>query len=148
MFGPGFVWLVKQNTGPKPTPENLAILTTYIAGSPYSGAHFRQQPIDRNTQTTGITQKMSAMDYGANMYAGSFGPHSIRNTPLAPGGVELEVLMCVSTWEHVWLLDHGVNGKRRFLEAWWDKINWTVVNGHADWTKKPHRTKITVRKPI
>lgn len=148
MFGPGFVWLVKQNTGPKPTPENLAILTTYIAGSPYSGAHFRQQPIDLNTKTTGITQKMSAMDYGTNMFAGSFGPHSIRNTPLAPGGVELEVLMCVSTWEHVWLLDHGVDGKRRFLEAWWDKINWAVVNDHADWTKKPHRTKITVRRPI
>lgn len=146
MFGPGFVWLVKQNTGPKPAPGNLAILTTYLAGSPLPGAHFRQQPVDRNTQNTGVTGTMTASHYATHQSSGQFGAQSIRNTLLAPGGVELEVLMCVNTWEHVWLLDHGVDGKRRFLEAWWEKIDWRVVNGKADWGKTPHRGGIVLRR--
>src|SRR5262245_45227519 len=49
MFGPGFVWLVKSMEDAK-----LKILCTYIAGSPYPAAHFRQQPVDMATQTTGV----------------------------------------------------------------------------------------------
>ena len=47
---------------------------------------------------------------------------------LAPGGIHLTPLLCLNTWEHVWLTDYGIDGKRRYVEAWWDRINWTVVS--------------------
>lgn len=65
------------------------------------------------------------------------GKHGVYAPDLAPGGVELEVLLGVSTWEHVWLLDHGVGGKRRYLEALWDRIDWEVVDKRAHWGKLP-----------
>jgi Fe-Mn family superoxide dismutase len=49
-----------------------------------------------------------------------------------PGGEMLEVLMCVNTWEHVWLRDYGVGGKREFLERWWDVVDWNVVEGRIE----------------
>ncbi|PHH84540.1 hypothetical protein CDD83_1788 [Cordyceps sp. RAO-2017] len=43
MFGPGFIWLVKAG------PAEYRLLPTYLAGSPYPGAHWRAQPSDMNT---------------------------------------------------------------------------------------------------
>jgi Fe-Mn family superoxide dismutase len=37
----------------------------------------------------------------------------------------------VNTWEHVWLQQYGIKGKRQFLEAWWDKIDWDIVAQNA-----------------
>lgn len=62
--------------------------------------------------------------------AGSMGQFS-NEVKMAPGGVDLDVLMCVSTWEHTWLRDWGVAGKREFLEAWWECIDWGVVEANA-----------------
>ena len=145
MFGPGFVWLVKH------TPSSsLRTLTTYIAGSPYPGAHYRAQPVDMATTNTGVHGQMTPEEYARSRtmpnsagpvgHAGSFGLSSKNARMLAPGGVELEPILCVNTWEHVWLRDWGVDGKRKFLEAWWDKINWDVVDanaGHLGQTGKP-----------
>lgn len=139
MFGPGFVWLVKRNSGPALEFQNLAILTTYIAGSPYAQAHFRKQNKDMNTQTTNTSSDMpGTQDVGT---VGNFGPFSAHRPNLTPGGVELEVLLGVSTWEHVWLLDHGVDGKRRYLEALWNRIDWNVVNERAKWNRTPPQSK-------
>ncbi|KAL9614290.1 MAG: hypothetical protein Q9167_001246 [Letrouitia subvulpina] len=159
MFGPGFVWLVRLHH-PRPTGDDLAILNTYIAGSPYPDAHFRRQEFDMNTYTTGITADLKpglyaerfgsssgssggggggsgtaepvmgrySRGYGTgNMNAGAYGPFSRSADHRAPGGARLEVLLGVSTWEHVWLRDWGVGGKRGFLEAWWDAVDWEVV---------------------
>ena len=112
MFGPGFVWLVQTDT-----PGSLQILTTYIAGSPISAAHYRRQPVDMNTENT-------------QTYAGAFGDASRqRDTkPKKPlGGVDITPLLCVNTWEHVWLHDYGIKGKMNYLEKWWDKISWSTA---------------------
>lgn len=114
MFGPGFVWLVQT---PDAKEQPLKLLTTYIAGSPLSGAHYRKQPADMNTQNT-------------ESYAGAFGPNAWQkeNKPKkALGGVDVIPLLCVNTWEHVWLHDYGIGGKMRFLENWWNKIDWAQV---------------------
>ena len=140
MFGPGFVWLVrKNNVAAMSNAPSLAILTTYLAGSPYPGAHYRQQPVDMATQTTNITGSMSpqvyasspiAHNYGfGNMFAGKFGPASGPDKT-GPGGQDLDVLLGVNTWEHVWLRDWGVGGKKGFLDAWWERIDWGVVEGN------------------
>lgn len=118
MFGPGFVWLVQQNDS---SQMPLRILTTYLAGSPLSGAHYRRQGHDLNTQNADTFQALNKV--------GAFGASAkLEQRPKKPlGGVDVVPLLCVSTWEHTWLHDHGVRGKSAFLEAWWDKINWDRV---------------------
>ncbi|KAF9730599.1 superoxide dismutase [Paraphaeosphaeria minitans] len=118
MFGPGFVWLVQT---PDAKDQPLKLLTTYIAGSPLSGAHNRKQPADMNTQN-------------AESYAGSFGAAARQNQnrpKKSLGGVDVVPLLCVNTWEHVWLHDYGVGGKMSFLQNWWAKIDWAQVQQNA-----------------
>lgn len=119
MFGPGFVWLVQTS------PSEFSILPTYLAGSPYPAAHWRRQDTDmnttgqhgtggpwlKNTQVKGMPQKKDE---------------------LPPGGVKLTPLLCLNTWEHVWLRDYGigaggVGGKKAFAEAWWEAVDWEAV---------------------
>ena len=118
MFGPGFVWLVQTNDT---RYGNFRILPTYLAGSPLSGAHYRRQSRDMNTENADSYQKLNTV--------GAFGtaakPNPAPKKPL--GGVDIVPLLCVNTWQHVWLHDYGIGGKRDFLEAWWDQIDWDIV---------------------
>ena len=50
-----------------------------------------------------------------------------QDKSITSGGQDLTPLMCVSTWEHTYLHDYGVNGKREYLERWWDSIDWNKV---------------------
>lgn len=122
-FGPGFVWLVQLNENAASNP--LRILPTYIAGSPLSGAHYRRQSHDLNTHNADSHEQLKQV--------GSFGNHKgAANRPKKPlGGTDVVPLLCVSTWEHAWLPDYGVNGKRDYLEAWWKKIDWDTVRQNA-----------------
>ncbi|ORX96062.1 Manganese/iron superoxide dismutase [Clohesyomyces aquaticus] len=122
MFGPGFVWLVQQKENRFP----FRILTTYIAGSPLSGAHYRRQSQDLNTENENSFS-------GVKNMVGSFGSSAPANlNPKKPlGGVDVVPLLCVNTWEHVWLHDYGVKGKSEYLARWWDRINWDEVAQYA-----------------
>ena len=138
MFGPGFTWLIKRNTD-----QQLSILNTYLAGSPFPGAHHRRQPIDVATTPRNLVpgsqkawQTALAQPKGiGNMHAGQMGAFA-EHGQQAPGGVNLDVLMCVSTWQHCWLMDWGIAGKRGYLEAWWDSVDWGVVERNAGWGDK------------
>ncbi|KAI1660227.1 manganese and iron superoxide dismutase [Daldinia decipiens] len=137
MFGPGFVWLVKNAQS-----TELRILTTYLAGSPYTAAHWRRQGLDMNTQsisanspTKSFLERSQAAVGGDN--GGRFVPQSLA----APGGTDVIPLLCLNTWEHAWLRDYGigaggVGGKRQFVENWWKVINWTNVESAAN-IKRP-----------
>lgn len=116
MFGPGFVWLVQV----KGQHQALRIMPTYLAGSPLSGAHYRRQSTDMNTENTAT----------AGPLANEAKTAKIRKQAL--GGVDVVPLLCVNTWEHVWLTDYGIRGKMDYLEKWWEKIDWAVVEGPAD----------------
>jgi Fe-Mn family superoxide dismutase len=118
MFGPGFVWLVQLNDTNR---RELRILNTYLAGSPLSGAHYRRQEQDLNTHNPESYQKLNSV--------GKFGrAANVAVQPKKPlGGVDITPILCVNTWEHVWLEDYGIRGKREYLEAWWNKINWNEV---------------------
>lgn len=120
MFGPGFVWLAKNME----KEGLLHIFCTYNAGSPYPAAHARQQPVDKATQAqkTGV----------GNQNAGAMGAYSANKKTLAPGALNLEPILCVNTWEHVYMMDYGVTGKAEYLERWWNRINWKSVSDHYD----------------
>ncbi|KAL9126265.1 MAG: hypothetical protein Q9217_004658 [Psora testacea] len=132
MFGPGFVWLIRNPSSrahsstdpgnPANDPE-FTILCTYIAGSPLPGAHPRAQPHDMNTENE------------LSMRAGTIGQYSGSvDSKVAPGRIpRAEVCLGVCTWEHCWNHDFGVtgHGKRRYLEAWWESVDWGVVEKNA-----------------
>lgn len=123
MFGPGFVWLAKdlENEG------LFKVFCTYNAGTPYPGAYARRQEVDMATA--------SADTPIANQFAGAMGAHSQNNREqLAPGGARLHPILCVNTWEHVWMMDYGIAGKDEYLERWWNRVNWNVVAENYDAT--------------
>ncbi|RKF59780.1 putative 37S ribosomal protein S26A, mitochondrial [Erysiphe neolycopersici] len=136
MFGPGFVWLVKD------FENKYSILATYLAGSPYPKANYRLQ---RASVQFDLPEKVPEhiSDHLKNIYAGQatnsvggFGPHSKeqRTPPGAPEG--LTPILCVNVWQHVYLPDYGVlpeirGGKPRYLENWWKKIDWKIVSQRA-----------------
>lgn len=134
MFGPGFVWLVQTHDSQY---GSLRIVQTYIAGSPLSAAHYRRQSHDLNTHNA------DSIDPSLNK-VGSFGAAAKQETgPKKPlGGVDVVPLLCVNTWEHVWLPEFGIRGKRAFLEAWWKKIDWELVRNMANLdSRKPGAQK-------
>jgi Fe-Mn family superoxide dismutase len=131
MFGPGFVWLMKDRI------NRYSLLCTYLAGSPYPGAHYRQQPVDMNTEDKSMSDAVTRMAREApTNTAGAFGPRS-KNQRISPGGIDLTPVLCINMWEHVYLPDYGtgafgVGGKKAFAESWWHVIDWAEVANNAD----------------
>lgn len=150
MFGPGFVWLVRQRHTYARTADPFRILTTYQAGSPYPHAHWRRQGTDMN-EVAGFSDRSGAVirDYfnhmnrsnnraplhgagptppdGGAAAAGGWYPE--MNRP--PGGADVVPVLCVNTWEHAWMPDYGVEGKADFLGRWWNVIHWGKVAERA-----------------
>ena len=125
MFAPGFVWLVwcKDAEGPQSARSKGAwrILATYAAGTPFPEAGYRQQGIDANTSSASSYEK-----YQATNALGSFGSHSQSGQNAAkipPGGTTVAPVLCLSTWEHSYIYDFGLGGKRKYVEDWWAAID-------------------------
>ncbi|KAL8304183.1 hypothetical protein RB597_004544 [Gaeumannomyces tritici] len=140
MFGPGYVWLVRARQ-----PQNVAmrfrLLVTYLAGTPYPEAHYRQQRADMNTGGNVDEWMASQRAAVAPASASAAGPASSSHTRLepAPGGLRGVVpVLCLNTWEHVYLPDYGIltpegkEGKREYIYKWWDHIDWNVVADRAN----------------
>ncbi|KAI8310323.1 37S ribosomal protein S26 [Colletotrichum sp. SAR11_59] len=126
MFGPGFVWLVKNSQ------DEFKVLTTYLAGSPYPGAHWRGQTVDMNT----VGNTGTARPYFDNVVKAQ------TSGSKPPGALEAHPVLCLSTWEHTWLRDYGlgvggIGGKKAFAEAWWEVIDWQAVHEAAHLTSRP-----------
>ncbi len=41
--------------------------------------------------------------------------------------VTLPVILALDVWEHAFLLDHGVQGKGKYIEAFFKNLNWETV---------------------
>lgn len=141
MFGPGYVWIVMNNR------RKFSIMTTYQAGTPYAEAHYRQQPVDMNTEDKSVSEAVKRMNrMPISNTAGTHGVLS-QSQNLAPGGAVYRPVLCVNTWEHVYLMDYGaawisrlgadgeeevVEGKRQYIENWWNAIDWSVVQSRTE----------------
>jgi Fe-Mn family superoxide dismutase len=139
MFGPGFVWLVRtQGAG---HPHGYRLLTTYLAGSPYPGAHWRRQAVDMNAVGGASSEAQDgASRWLVNQQAALGRGLTAEWKKTAPGGVDLVPLLCLNTWEHVWLRDYGLGaagygGKRAYVEAWWEAVDWEAVGEAASITR-------------
>ncbi|KAK1755335.1 Manganese/iron superoxide dismutase [Echria macrotheca] len=137
MFGPGFVWLVRVD---QPGVQTMfKVVPTYLAGSPYPGAHWRRQEVDLNTAVGSTPEGIeTAKKYLANSAYGTGNPSAgqsadvRRRVAFAPGGTDLVPVLCVNTWEHVYMYDYGVAGKDEFVENWWDHVDWKLVAQEAN----------------
>lgn len=134
MFGPGFVWLVKMDV--PGNPDVFKVLVTYNAGSPYPAAHWRRQNMDTNTHVGEWSEEgLAAGKTYLERSAGGAGEQTFeskKRLALAPGGANLVPVLCLNTWEHVWLRQFGFqvgnkSGKHAFAENWWHRINWERV---------------------
>ncbi len=81
--------------------------------------------------STGLTaegQRRAEMSRPQNT-AGSFGRYSeqAREGHLSAGALNAVPLLCLNTWQHMWIPDYGITGKRTYLAAWWERIDWDVV---------------------
>lgn len=126
MFGNGFVWLMKENSrGSTNIHTPLRILCTYNAGSPYAGAYRMRQNMD---MATGLDVAQSRMRNVQNT-AGGMGPHSQSGRIGSVSSTQLDAypLLCLNVWQHMWIPDYGILGKRAYLAAWWERIDWDVV---------------------
>ena len=145
MFGPGFVWLVGHKRDNQDKRPQLRLLNTYLAGSPYVGAHWRKQSVDMNTMDNFVNPREDAPGW-AQRNEKQFPTYGLQNSNLqyanrsatfaeksgksiVPGIAMIEPLLCVNTWPHIYLEQFGVAGKRQYLEAWWDSIDWPTVYG-------------------
>ncbi|KAK0731500.1 Manganese/iron superoxide dismutase [Lasiosphaeris hirsuta] len=145
MFGPGFVWLVKV-TNQVGRTHTFKVLATYHAGSPYSGAHWRRQEVEI---PSAIKNGDDGIDEGRKYLANSAYGSGGRKTPgevkkpyaPAPGGTDVTPLLCLNTWEHVWIMDYGVDstegGLKQYAQEWWKVIDWEKVRNHARLHTKP-----------
>ena len=133
MFGNGFVWLYKEDG-----PGMLRVLCTYNAGSPFPEMHYRRQDRDMSNQYARVgTPPLSAaettrLSTPAN-FAGTFGPasESANRLTSTPGGLAGGPILCVNCWQHCWVRDFTVAGKRAYLASWWERINWQMVEQSA-----------------
>jgi superoxide dismutase, Fe-Mn family len=128
MFGNGFVWLMKGKT-----PGDMRILATYNTGSPYKDAAPRRD--DKDMATLGgnapslsdqLSGRMGDIATGPST-AGAFGDFSSFRSKHHAGLLDMAPILCVNVWEHQWLRDYGLLGKRAYLTAWWDRIDWQKV---------------------
>lgn len=127
MFGPGFVWLVRSRGSPE---KKYSLMCTYLAGSPYPGAHARKQEVDMNTQEAKtVTDAISRKFAPAKNTVGAHG--ALSEKKMAPGGVDVNPILCLNMWEHTYMLDYGVTQKALYGSNWWGSIDWSVVERNA-----------------
>jgi len=142
MFGPGFVWLVLSK--PATGFVTFKVLPTYLAGSPYPGAHWRRQSNDLNTAVgpteAGLVtarQYLEDTAYGQGRASAA----AARRKEIAPGGIDLYPVLCLSVWEHAYLADYGVGEKLAFADRWWNFVDWEKVQDEASTGDAALRTK-------
>jgi superoxide dismutase, Fe-Mn family len=120
MFGNGYVWVLCANDGTK----EWRVMCTYNAGSPYPNAHTKPHVDSRQLHSSGFT---SARIEQAEYRAGSFGNYSgqinfhfdaFKGTPV----------LCLKVWEHQYMRDYGLAGKKQYIGNWWKRVDWNVVN--------------------
>lgn len=136
MFGNGFVWLMRDMSHTKA----LRVLATYNAGSPFPEAHARRQSTDMATNApnmpgsvNSLSRKLTQVQNTAG-FIGDNSPYRARNYM---GALLARPILCINVWQHMYIPDYGVTGKRAYLSAWWDRINWDRVlqeyNEIPDW---------------
>lgn len=102
---PGWVFLVENAN------KNLEVMRCNVDGTPYY--YGKNQSIDLNGGIDDASfDKLEATEAKAAALEKDW------NLPL----------LALSTWDHAFVEDFGINGKEEYLQKVWECINWDVVN--------------------
>lgn len=117
-FSSGYTWLVHNNQDQK-----LYLMNTYGWGVP---------PLFSTRELNSLRNMKK--DGGVVTSGGNIGTANDRLDSVIP-------LLNVSVWQHAYLHDYGVFGKRKYLENFWNSINWKhVENRYTAMLDKPENT--------
>ncbi|OAA68627.1 superoxide dismutase [Niveomyces insectorum RCEF 264] len=128
-----FVATASAMFGPDDLPRGLAAVDMNTVGAEVVAA--TTPGAAAGSTTTPVPGSEDAARQWLNRQAAAIAsPHGTPGTDRRPpGGIDVIPLLCVSTWEHVWLRDYGLGatgeggGKTAFVEAWWDAVDWDAV---------------------
>ena len=54
-------------------------------------------------------------------------PPSIKLALQPPNKNKFTPLLCLNIWEHAYIKDFGIKGKEKYIDSFWNCINWEVV---------------------
>lgn len=130
IFGDGYTWLV---FGGK--TSNLFVFNTYGWGTP---------PMFKLMELTAASEQMKHISDGPDSYSA---PLSLQENSITAGNSlpYLVPLLNINVWQHAYLHDYGVFGKRRYLENVWNTIDWSVVEARFDHASKLENPQGTSR---
>lgn len=104
LFGPGWVWCCEH-----PQRHSLHVMVTMLSGTPWLA-----QPSELLKSHTNTTNgQVEGTEEGRGGGGGKKG--------------KMRPLLGVSVWEHMYITEYGWNGRRQYLEQWWQAINWQQV---------------------
>lgn len=111
IFGNGYTWLVATQGG-------LGVVNTYNAGTPFS--HITEQERRGASSSTSPASSSSFSSALSSASSDADVDSLLKLTDIVP-------LVNLNVWQHVYLPDYGVAGKRKFLENLFLTINWEKV---------------------
>lgn len=105
LYSQGWIFLIEK------LDKTLAIMTCQNAGTPFHWS--RQQSVDVN---------------------GSIGESELEHLNIVEKSVRSNVknyniaLLALNLWQHAYIHDYGVDGKEKYVDAWWETVDWRTVS--------------------
>jgi Fe-Mn family superoxide dismutase len=85
---------------------------------------------------------MQTTDANTEELASSTNTNNTQSAPpLSATSVQdvVHPLLCLSLWEHAYVLDHGIAGRNAYINAFWNNIDWNVVQQRSTQTNNGMR---------
>lgn len=109
IFGDGYTWLVLE-----PQSNKLYVYNTYGWGTP---------PMFHDSKLKSTAAALKARN-STSMTSFNDDSSSVISSHLVSFVIPI---LNINVWQHAYLHDYGVFGKRRYLENVWDSIDWVKV---------------------
>lgn len=105
ILGQGWVFVVEK------PDKSLAVVACNGAGSPYT--FYRAQ----ETDLSGLVSEDEQREHQRLTEAVS---NNVKNYNIA--------LLALNLWQHAYVPDYGIDGRERYIDAWWKTLDWDKVN--------------------
>ncbi|CAG8450546.1 11120_t:CDS:2, partial [Ambispora leptoticha] len=118
IFGCGWTWLVQTEF------QMLRIVNSYNAGTALDTT--RTQSVEPNFDSLSAPVISYVKEKEKSLQAPSAAPSAPP-----PNHLRFTPLLVLSVWEHAYLTDYGVNGRDKYIDQFWECVNWEKVDQRA-----------------
>lgn len=116
ILGDGYTWLVFASFGEG--QKALKVMNTYSWGVPPIFSVKQLQEFEQSSRPAQLLTE------GQQSHPNNL---QLEQSTLLNVAEKVTPLLNLNVWQHAYVPDYGVFGKRRYLENLWDTINWEVV---------------------